>query len=77
MCRNTLCVNPDHLEPVTPQENVDRRSAALTHCPTGHEYDAINTYHDPTGNKHCRTCKRERDRRRRHLKRTERLWPLK
>lgn len=24
LCRNTLCVNPDHLEPVTQQENVRR-----------------------------------------------------
>src|SRR5438105_11185649 len=42
LCKNTLCVNPDHLEPVTPKEN-NRRSnspSALhmkkTHCPRGH-----------------------------------------
>jgi hypothetical protein len=30
-CRNTKCVNPDHLEPVTNAENVRRgRSAKLT-----------------------------------------------
>jgi hypothetical protein len=34
LCRNICCVNPDHLEPVTRQENVRRgvafRKAALT-----------------------------------------------
>ena len=31
LCRNTLCVNPAHLEPVTPQENTRRsRTAKLT-----------------------------------------------
>lgn len=27
-CRNRLCVNPDHLEMVTPRENCARREAA-------------------------------------------------
>lgn len=29
LCRNRRCVNPDHLEPVTPQENV-RRGYGIT-----------------------------------------------
>jgi hypothetical protein len=29
LCRNRLCVNPDHLELVTPRENARRRTAAV------------------------------------------------
>ncbi len=48
LCRVRLCVRPDHLEPVTPQENVRRSDAGInmrmrTHCPKGHSYDAVNT----------------------------------
>ncbi|MFF4531456.1 HNH endonuclease signature motif containing protein [Streptomyces sp. NPDC001407] len=28
LCRNALCVNPAHLEPVTPSENIRRAVAA-------------------------------------------------
>lgn len=50
LCRTTLCVNPDHLEPVTPLENYKRGEAYKgtfhknkTHCPSGHEYTEKNT----------------------------------
>ncbi len=42
LCRNSLCVNPDHLEPVTMRENILRgdsacaKNARKTHCPRGH-----------------------------------------
>lgn len=29
LCRNKLCVNPEHMEPVTPLENETRKRAAL------------------------------------------------
>lgn len=43
LCRNPRCIRPDHLEPVTPKENI-RRSArvARTHCPQGHPYSGDN-----------------------------------
>ncbi len=74
LCRERSCVNPDHLEVVTPGENVRRgvggkvtgaKNAAKTHCYKGHEYTPENTYRQPGTNKRqCKECRRERDRRR-------------
>ena len=44
ICRNTSCVNPSHLELVTKQENDQRRTQLITHCPAGHPYDEENIY---------------------------------
>ena len=57
LCRNTSCVNPDHLEPVSHQENVRRGRLFLlkTHCPHGHPYDEANTYWID-GRRRCRSC---------------------
>lgn len=70
LCRNRKCVNPDHLEPVTQRENTLRgigfsaENAAKTECAKGHPYSIDNTYVDPLGYRHCRTCRREVDRNR-------------
>ena len=62
LCRIHLCVNPDHLEPVTPQENTLRGfgpagiNARKTHCIHGHEFTPENTY-IKGGWRICRECK--------------------
>lgn len=62
LCRNRGCVNPAHLEPVTPRENVIRgvgpsaRNAKKTHCQNGHEFTEENTYRDKRGHRLCRIC---------------------
>ena len=65
LCRNKACVNPDHLEPVSHSENLRRHYATVTSCPHGHLYDEANTYRDTAGKRRCRSCMRERQRRRR------------
>lgn len=65
LCRNRACVRPDHLEPVTHQENVRRApkhpgswQRRLTHCKRGHPFTEDNIYR--LGNvRHCRECRRE------------------
>jgi hypothetical protein len=60
LCRVRHCVNPAHLEPVTPRENLLRSESAnarKTHCPQGHPYDEANTAWKKNG-RHCRTCAR-------------------
>lgn len=59
LCRNTSCVRPDHLEPVTQAENNRRAQAAKTHCPHGHPLVEENVYLRPSGSRECRTCMRE------------------
>ena len=56
LCRNRACVNPAHLEPVTARENVRRGKALVTHCPSGHPYDAESTYLTKRGHRRCRAC---------------------
>lgn len=67
LCRNTSCVNPDHLEPVTGSINIRRsrvphimraRAAAVTHCPQGHEYTDENTGRNTDGGRYCRACRK-------------------
>lgn len=66
LCRNRACINPWHLEPVTPVVNTRRGEGhgSETHCPQKHPYSGANLYiHvDKTGQRRrmCRTCNRQR-----------------
>jgi hypothetical protein len=59
LCRNKSCVNPEHLEPVTPLENQRRRFSLVTHCVRGHELTGENLITRIRGGavrRACRTC---------------------
>lgn len=87
LCRVRNCVNPDHLEPVTHQENMARalpfrtcanaKSAPRSEqCFRGHTYDEANTRLRIRGERTvrvCRTCEREYQAARPPRNRTRRL----
>jgi hypothetical protein len=76
LCRNRLCVNPKHLEPVTIGVNVQRGdlssngeySRSKTHCPQGHAYAehggrrSVSACH-PKGGRICKICRSEQRKR--------------
>lgn len=71
LCRVRCCVNPDHLEPVTQQENIRRglagqasglQQSSKTECVRGHVFSADNTYVRPDGVRICRACQKIRKR---------------
>lgn len=66
LCRNKLCVRPDHLEAVTQRENAMRGMSpiAIAHrtnvCKRGHKLTPENVYVSARGCRACRACTRIR-----------------
>ena len=63
LCRNKLCINTDHLEPVTRAENNRRAAAAKTHCKHGHPLSGENLRIKQRARgtqRECATCERAR-----------------
>lgn len=62
ICKNRICVNPNHLRVVTNLENVTQNSNSLTvklknqtHCKRGHLFDEENTY-SYKNSRQCKIC---------------------
>lgn len=55
LCQVPLCVNPTHLEAVTPHENKRRESVRQTHCKRGHVRTPENIIQGTNGNL-CKPC---------------------
>jgi len=71
LCRNTHCVNPAHMEVVTPRVNVLRgdtitaANARKLCCKRGHPFTNENTRIEGTSRR-CKTCRRDDARARYH-----------
>ena len=61
LCMVKACVNPEHLEPVTREENCSRQARQITECAKGHPLSGPNlvTLTRPNGNvrRVCRACR--------------------
>lgn len=73
LCRNRWCVNPAHLEPVTPRENLARSTSTAAHgaatgyCAQGHELSDRGD-----GFRYCKPCSTQSEREHYYLRRPTR-----
>jgi hypothetical protein len=74
LCRVRNCVNPEHLEPVTREENLRRGecNGAKTCCPRGHKYDAVLILPDRT-TRICLKCHKASAKKQTERRKRERL----
>ncbi len=64
ICEEPLCVNPKHLEVVTPRIHSKLHRPPKTHCPHGHELAGDNLIVRKDGSRSCRECQHNHHRRR-------------
>lgn len=73
-CRHRRCVNPDHLEAVSPSQNIRRtrgpvaENALKTVCKRGHPLSGDNLRVRANGSRECRACRRLYDERRKAIR---------
>ena len=64
LCKNTLCVNPQHLQAATRRENLlhgdtfASKNCSKDRCIHGHLFDESNTHFTTDGSRKCRACDR-------------------
>lgn len=68
LCRVRMCVNPEHLEPVTQRVSLNRgegashRAARADLCQSGrHRFSEVGFYVNAKGCRNCRACTSERN----------------
>ena len=72
LCKNRACINIEHLELVTREENSSRNpQSQITECVHGHAYTPENTGRSK-GWRYCRQCNRDRVKRYNDRKKMER-----
>ena len=63
-CRNTICVNPNHLRVLTHKENLlcgvgfSANNKAKMRCSRGHEFSGDNLHITKTGRRQCLACRK-------------------
>ena len=74
LCRNPSCINPEHLEAVSPKENSRRglKGILKTHCKNGHLFNHYRI--DTNGSRQCVLCCRSRSKTIRDRLKQDPLW---
>ena len=74
LCRRPCCINPAHLEMVTPQENARRGEGFNSEsCAKGHPMTGYNVGLYPNGDRYCRECRTDWLRQKRSHIRNEKI----